>query len=140
LAEKPSFRKSFEKQRCMVVADGFYEWKQTSNGKVPFFFRLKARKPFGMAGLYDSWKKGKEIRSCTIITSPPNELMSRIHNRMPVIIPKDKYDAWLADDFTDQHKLLVPFPSKLMEAYEVSKLINSPKNNGPECVERVKDH
>ena len=143
LAEKQSFKKAFQRRRCLVVADGFYEWQKTgekkSDKKQPFYIRLKSGKPFGFAGLWERNEKiGEPIESCTIITTTPNELMVGLHDRMPVIIPPEQYRLWLdpevQDDLRLQH-LLQPFPSDEMTAYPVSTLVGSPKNDLPQCIE-----
>lgn len=141
LAEKPSFRTAFRRRRCLVLADGFYEWKQEpgSRAKTPMYVRLNSGAPFAFAGLWESWNSpdGSEILSCTIITTRPNPLISGIHNRMPVILPKGGYDRWLdpserkPDELMD---LLQPYPDRELEAYPVSKLVNSPQNDVPECI------
>src|SRR5215210_7603218 len=97
ITEKPSYRNAFKKRRCLVVADGFYEWQKVGDGKRPVFIRLKSGKPFGFAGLYEVWKGTDEqpMTTCTIITTEANELMKPIHERMPVIIPKENEDMWL---------------------------------------------
>jgi len=143
LAEKPSFRNAFRKRRCLVVADGFYEWKRSGEIKKPVYIKLKSGRPFGFAGLYETWTSpdGEEVTTCTIITTEPNELMKPIHNRMPVIVPKDKEDIWLHPDSYEEEltELLKPYPADLMEAYEVSRMVNSPSNNSPECLNPVND-
>ena len=99
VAEKPAFRSSFVAARCLILSDGFYEWKLDSSGKskAPYYIHLHSKKPFAFAGLWDTWMHpdGSEIRSCAIITTSPNELMQPIHNRMPVILPSDSYQLWL---------------------------------------------
>jgi putative SOS response-associated peptidase YedK len=97
VAEKPSFRSAFAKRRCLVVADGFFEWRPAGKRKVPVYIFLKSKKPFGFAGLYESWKDpgGREIRTCTIITTEANEIVRPIHDRMPVILPEGVEDRWL---------------------------------------------
>jgi putative SOS response-associated peptidase YedK len=142
LVEKPSFKNAFRKRRCLIVADGFYEWQKSGATKKPIYIRLKSGRPFGFAGLYETWisPDGEEVTTCTIITTEPNELMKPIHNRMPVIIPKDKEDIWLHTDSYEEElvELLKPYPANLMEAYEVSRMVNSPGNNSPECIEPAK--
>ncbi len=140
VAEKPSFKRPLKSQRCLIVADGFYEWRQTGSQKVPMFIRLKSKHPFGFAGLYDRWKseEGTWITSCTILTTTANELMQPIHQRMPVILPKKDYKKWLDpsnQDLDDLVSLLKPFEANKMVAYQVSPLVNSPRNNSPECIE-----
>ena len=140
LAEKPSFRSPFQKHRCLVLADGFYEWKGEGRAKTPYYIRMKSKEPFGFAGLWSKWidPSKKEIYSCTIITGEPNEILKPIHNRMPMILLPKNRDEWL--DLTNQDtirllKLLEPYPAEEMEAYPVSRLVNSPENNKPECIE-----
>jgi len=138
IAKKPSFRDAFKQRRCLVVADGFYEWKKEGSGKQPHYIRLKEDKPFGFAGLWERWSKdGEEIESCTIITCEPNEMMNPIHNRMPVILDREDYDQWLLGDSKEVGELLKPFPSDRMLAYPVSTLVNSPANDDERCLERV---
>jgi putative SOS response-associated peptidase YedK len=138
VAEKPSYRKAFQERRCLIVADGFYEWQKTDNGKQPFYIRMEDESPFAFAGLWESWRNGGEIRSCTIITTTPNELAASIHNRMPVILHPEDYDMWLDPDFEEREpltSLLKPFPAEAMEAYPVSRRINKPANNDAGVVE-----
>ncbi len=141
LGEKPAFRGAFKYKRCMVLADGFYEWKTipSSKTKIPHYIRLKTGKPFALAGLWDEWQApdGGSVRTCTIVTTTPNELMASIHNRMPVILEQKDYSDWLdrAARTPDSLKHLIKaFPTELMEAYAVSTLVNSPENDRPECV------
>ncbi|MDI6739833.1 MAG: SOS response-associated peptidase [Candidatus Edwardsbacteria bacterium] len=139
LSEKPGFKQAFAKRRCLVVADGFYEWRQEGNSKTPFFVQLKSAKPFAFAGLYEKWKSpaGKEIESCAIITTTPNPLMKPIHDRMPAILDRKHCDQWLDPSANDSQKLsalLKPYDPDKMEAYPVSQLVNSPKNDSPECI------
>lgn len=145
LAEKPSFLKPLERRRCLVLADGFYEWRKVdgARAKVPMRFVLKSREPFAFAGLWDIWKKpdGSEVRSFTIITTEPNDLMRPIHNRMPCLLRPQDEEKWLDPDLRDATKLLpvlAPYPAKEMEAYEVSTLVNSPRNDSPECVKQAR--
>lgn len=142
VAEKPSFRSAFRKRRCLVLADGFYEWKGEAPPKVPMRIRLKSKEPFAFAGLWETWRPpdGEPVRSCTIITTTPNPLMAEIHNRMPVILSDEAISIWLdegATDPADLLPLLAPFPADRMEAYAVAPLVNSPANDRPECVEPV---
>jgi len=143
LAEKPSFRRALQKRRCLVIADGFYEWKTEGKRKTPMFITLKSREPFGFAGLWETWKapNGEAVHSCTIITTTPNTLMESIHNRMPVILSRKAEASWLdrtVDDPQTLLPLLVPYPDKEMSAYEVSLLVNSPRNDVPACIEPVR--
>jgi putative SOS response-associated peptidase YedK len=138
-ATKPSFRRAFRSRRCLVVADGFYEWQRTDGRKQPYFVGLKNDRPFGLAGLWERWEKGGEpVESCTILTTDANELMRPIHERMPVIIPHDEYGLWLdprCQETGQLGRLLRPFPSEGMVAYRVSTVVNNPKNDVPQCVE-----
>jgi putative SOS response-associated peptidase YedK len=137
VSEKPSFRTPFKRKRCLVIADGFFEWQKQGGEKQPFYIHLKSDKPFAFAGLFDVWDSPDEtITSCAIITTEANELMEPIHDRMPVILSRKDADFWIAtqDEPKDLLELLKPYPSKLMEAYAVSKLVNAPRNNTPDCV------
>ncbi|WP_044748447.1 SOS response-associated peptidase [Bacillus alveayuensis] len=141
LAEKPAFKHAFRKQRCIIPADGFYEWKKTANGKQPMRIKLKSNEVFGFAGLWSRWKApdGQIVHSCTIITTEPNELMQDIHNRMPVILRKEDEKVWLDQSIEDTYllqDLLKPYPADKMEAYEVSTLVNSPRNEGPDLIKK----
>jgi putative SOS response-associated peptidase YedK len=141
-ATKPSFRRAFRSRRCLVVADGFYEWQRTNGRKQPYFVGLQNDRPFGLAGLWERWEKhGEPVESCTILTTDANELMQPIHERMPVIIPPDQYGLWLDPRCQDTGmlaKLLRPFPSEGMLAYRVSTLVNNAKNDVPQCVEAMR--
>ncbi|WLR56799.1 SOS response-associated peptidase [Mesobacillus subterraneus] len=136
--EKASFKHALKQRRCLILTDGFYEWKKEGKQKQPYRFGMKSKQPFALAGLWENWKKdGKEITSCTIITTGPNQVTEKIHDRMPVILPKNKLDIWLDSSFAkpDQIKqLLVPFDADLMDAYPVSTAINSSKNEGKELI------
>jgi putative SOS response-associated peptidase YedK len=141
VAQKKSFARAFRKQRCLVVADGFYEWRKLADGKrkIPMYVHLKADRPFGFAGLYENWKSkdGMVLQTCTIITTQPNALMAPIHNRMPVIIAPEKRKIWLDREIQDASilmPLLAPYDANEMEAYEVSKRVNSPSFNDPDCI------
>ncbi|MED4732363.1 SOS response-associated peptidase [Aneurinibacillus migulanus] len=137
--EKASFKTPFWRQRCLILSNGFYEWKKVGKGKTPIRFRLKGDKPFAFAGLWERWKsdEGEEIYTCTIITTEPNDLTREVHNRMPVILHAKSEKIWLdssVDDAELLKSLLIPYPSSEMEAYEVSNLVNSPKNTGAEFI------
>lgn len=141
LAEKPSFRNAYKRRRCLIFADGFYEWRKEpgSSSKTPYYIHMKSNEPFGFAGLWEYWNSpyGDPVLSCTIITTSPNLLVAPIHNRMPVILPKDAIDSWLkpgeaAPDELDH--LLAPYPADSMEAYPVSTVVNSPANDIPQCI------
>ncbi|MBB6444951.1 SOS response-associated peptidase [Bacillus benzoevorans] len=143
LAQKPSFRDAYQKRRCVVLADSFYEWKRhEDNAKTPMRIKLKSDELFAMAGIWERWKspKGNTLFTCTIITTSPNELMKDIHDRMPVILQREDEKIWLDPSIQDTNRLnqlLKPFPQEWLEAYEVSSLVNSPKNNSPSLIERV---
>lgn len=139
VAEKPAFRRLIGKRRCLVLADGFFEWRKEGKRKVPMRIVLKERELFAFAGLWDSWKKpdGGELRTFTIITTEANSLLRPIHDRMPVILDNLTQKEWLDPERQDPKILTVllqPFPSELMDAYEVSTLVNSPANDRPDCV------
>jgi putative SOS response-associated peptidase YedK len=141
LAEKPAFRAAFRRRRCLVFADGFYEWRQEPGSKVktPMYIKLKSGDPFAFAGLWEIWHAGdgSEIKSCTIITTSPNRLMEEIHNRMPVILPREAYSEWLKPGEVEPNNLnplLEPYPENEMLAYPVSRMVNSPQNDVPECI------
>jgi putative SOS response-associated peptidase YedK len=139
LAEKKSFKPAFEKQRCLVVADGFFEWKKEGTLKKPYYIRLKSGKPFGFAGLYNVWTspEGEQITTSTIITTEANELIQPIHDRMPVITPVDKYDLWLDPAVHDKDILapvLMPFSSREMETFRVTSKMSSFRYNSPENI------
>ncbi len=137
--EKPSFRSAFRKRRCLIPADGFYEWQKTNNGKQPFYTRMCNGAPFAFAGLWESWRENDEpeVRTCTILTTEPNELLAPVHNRMPVILHPDSYDTWLTPDAGEDTltELFEPYPSEAMETYPVSRLVNSPSNDDERCIE-----
>jgi putative SOS response-associated peptidase YedK len=149
LLEKPSFRSAFAHRRCLILADGFYEWyrpggKKTGRGvpaPVPYLFRLADEKPFMIAGLWESWKSptGDLINSCTIITTNANDLVGRVHERMPVILDKSTMWAWLEPQakMPVLQSLLAPYPPEKMEARQVSTLVNSPAVDSPELIERA---
>ena len=141
IAEKPSFRGGFKYKRCIIPADGFYEWqaRKGEKTKTPYFIHMKDRKPFAFAGLWDEWHspEGDSLRTCTIITTEPNDLMSALHNRMPVILEPKDYDLWLdpAPQTPDNLlHLIKPFATDKMSAYPVSTLVNKPTNDIPEGV------
>jgi putative SOS response-associated peptidase YedK len=140
VAEKPSFRDSFKKRRCLVLANGYYEWKKVGRSRVPHYVYPVSERPFGFAGLYDSWKSkdGEAFSTCTIITTEPNELLRPLHDRMPAIIPKDRESVWLDNSVADEKSLLSllkPSISEALEIREVSTLVNSPLNDVPECMQ-----
>jgi putative SOS response-associated peptidase YedK len=133
-AEKPAFRNAIRQRRCLVLADGFYEWQQAVGGKQPFYFRIDAGAPFAMAGLWERWRTpdGGTVETCTILTTQANPLLAPLHDRMPVILPPATYDLWLDPSLRDagplQH-LFVPFPAEGMDTYPVSKAVNRVAND-----------
>jgi putative SOS response-associated peptidase YedK len=140
VAEKPSFRVAFRQRRCLIVADGFYEWQQLdgSRQKQPYFISLRDEGLFAFAGLYEQWESpsGEVSDTCTIITTTANELVEPIHERMPVILAPQDYSQWLAPNGAardDLQALLDPYPAAEMRAYPVSTVVNSPKNDRPDC-------
>jgi putative SOS response-associated peptidase YedK len=147
-AEKPAFRSAFKRRRCLVLADGFYEWlKPGGRGvpSVPYYFHEKDHAPFTFAGLWDEWEnaEGKPLRSCTILTCPANEVVRPVHDRMPVILEETARWAWLTREAVqDLQALLVPVQEGFLGAYAVSRAVNSPANDSPDCVERAaeQDH
>ena len=142
VADNPSFKKPFRHNRCLIVADGFYEWRKEQDRKIPVYVRPVDGRPFGLAGLYSDWSPpdGDKLRTCTIITTEPNSLLKPIHNRMPVIITRQDSRLWLDPNVQDPESLtplLLPYDSELMEAYDVSRAVNSPANDSPENIEPV---
>jgi len=140
LASKRTFKDALRKRRCLLPADGFYEWKTTASGqRCPIYFRRKDQRPFAFAGLWEPTRLGGEFsKTATIITTNSNSLIEPIHDRMPVILMEEDYQRWLDSaekEPEDLLSLLKPFPPDQMEAIEVSKLVNSPKNEGPECIQ-----
>jgi|ERR1043166_1594929 putative SOS response-associated peptidase YedK len=139
LAGKPAFRAAFKRRRCLILGNGYYEWKVAGKQKWPFYFRMKDDKPFTFAGVWETWK-GEEpaIESCSIITTDGNELTRDVHDRMPVILSGDDALAWLdptIEDPTALLELLRPYPAEEMMAIPVSQLVNSVKNNNAQCIE-----
>jgi len=142
---KRVFSHSFKKKRCLIPATGFYEWQKTKDGKRPMHIRLQSKDPFAFAGIYSHWKAPTEtiIMSCSILTTQPNDLLKPIHDRMPVILDVDQEDAWLDsanDDIDALKRMLDPFPSNLMEVYEVSTYVNNARNDGPQCTQPAKSN
>ena len=141
-ATKPSFRSAFKCRRCLIVADGFYEWQKTEGKKQPHYIGMKDSRPFGIAGLWECWERGEEpVESCAILTTGANALMEPIHERMPVILSPKLFDQWLDSGFKDSEKLIglmQPYKAKDMLAYAVSLRVNNPKNDKATCVEPIK--
>ncbi len=144
LTEKPAFRTALQRRRCLIPADGFYEWQPdpASKRKTPMYIQMKDQKPFAFAGLWDTWQDpaGSALRSCTIITTTTNSLMATIHDRMPAILPHTHYRDWLDLEKPEPAalvKLLAPYPADEMQATPISSYVNIPKNEGPRCIESM---
>lgn len=145
VATKPAFKESFARRRCIVPADGFYEWERLeAGGKLPHFIHSSEGGPLALAGLWGSWKDpegGDRLTTCTIVTTKPNELVGKIHNRMPVVLPRDAWAQWLDPDFDDLgalQSMLTAAGEGVLAEHPVSTLVNSVKNNFPECIERLR--
>jgi putative SOS response-associated peptidase YedK len=137
--EKPSFRDAFRRRRCIVPADGFYEWKREGDRKQPFFFRLKDERPFGFAGLWERWEgqDGQVINSCTIMTTEANGVLRPVHDRMPVILHPEDYEMWLEAGERERRllkELMRPYPDEEMTGHPVSPAVNSTRGRGPELI------
>jgi len=140
VAEKPAFRRAFRERRCLVLADGFYEWRREGKSKQPFYIARKDRQPFAFAGLWETWMPpdaGESVDSCTIITTDANELVGEFHHRMPVILDAGDFDIWLDADADEQDLLVLlrPCPAGRMQAWPVRDTVNSPAHETPECIE-----
>lgn len=139
-AEKPSFRTAFKHKRCLILADGFYEWKKLAGrSKQPMFFSTQHQGLITFAGLWSTWEtpEGNSLHTCTILTTQPNGVVQEAHDRMPVILPPDKRETWLASEETEVlQSLLVPYPAEKMISYPVSTHVNNTRFNDPACVER----
>jgi putative SOS response-associated peptidase YedK len=140
LTGKGAFKNLVESRRCLVPADGFYEWRKEAKRKVPMWFHLKSKEPFAFAGLWDIWRKpdGNKLETFTIITTEPNELMRPIHNRMPVILRREDEEQWLDVSgalFEKARSVLNPYRADDMDAHDVSTLVNKPENDSAECIQ-----
>ena len=143
LTQKAAFKDAFRRRRCLVLGDGFFEWQKQGATKTPLFIHLQPERSFGFAGLYETWTPplGEPLVTCTIVTTEPNELVRPIHDRMPVILAKEAEDLWLDPELEDHTRLLdllQAYPAAEMDAYTVSNLVNSVKNDSPECIEPAK--
>jgi putative SOS response-associated peptidase YedK len=144
LTDLPSFKPLVDRRHCIIPTDGFYEWRKEGKRKVPMWVHLKSKELFALAGLWDMWRKpdGKRMESFTIITTEPNELVRPIHNRMPVILCREDEEQWLDASrtaFTKAQLLLKPYPEKLMDAHDVSPIVNSAKYDALECIRPIAD-
>ncbi len=135
----PVFRDAFRHKRCLVPASGYYEWKTgPRNEKTPYYFHLKSGEPFAFAGLWDVWGEAADkVVTCCTITVPPNELAATVHDRMPLIIPRERFDRWLSPDtpMAELRTLLTPYPAGEMDTYRVGKAVGNPRTEGPQCIE-----
>jgi putative SOS response-associated peptidase YedK len=141
-AEKSSFKNNLRRWRCLILADGFFEWSKSGpgGGKTPYYITLNDHSPFAFAGLWDLWQspEGDQLKTACILTTTPNDLVKPIHNRMPVILAPESYSSWLKEEEGPAEEflpLLQPFPSGKMQAYPVSSYVNSPLNNSPQCIQ-----
>ena len=144
IGEKPSFRDAFRKRRCLIVADGFYEWKTENKKKLPYWIHFADRKPFAFAGLWENWDSpdGKKIESCTIITTSANAFLKPLHDRMPVILPKEHYASWLdqgIDQVKELQNLFEPLPDEALRMFAVSPQVNGPRFDDPSCIEPLEE-
>ena len=145
VASKPAFRSAFKKRRCLVVADGFYEWKKAGKSKQPFYISRADTQPFVMAGLWESWSDKSDpsadpIETCSVITTTANALMGPLHDRMPVILEQKEFEFWLDKEFTDHEyleSLLVPFEPDELQAFPVDTIVNKAANDVPQCIEPI---
>lgn len=142
LTEKPAFRRLFERKRCIIPADSFYEWMKLGKAKQPMRIMMKSGEPFAFAGLFDTWASpiGDKLHTCTIVTTKPNDVVADIHDRMPVILRQEDEGIWLDREKFDSdllQSLLVPYDSDMMRAYPVSTMVGSPKNDLPECIQEI---
>ena len=139
LATKPAFREAYKARRCLVVADGFFEWQRHAHRKQPYYITRADGEPIGFAGLWERWRRGDEtIESCTIVTTDANELVRPLHDRMPVIVDRDDYRTWLDPDERDPQRLaqlLHPAPEEALVSYPVNPVVNSAQVDSPECIE-----
>ncbi len=144
LAEKPSFRAALKSRRCLILANGFYEWQKTSGPKQPHYICMRNQEPMVFAGLWERWEKGEQeqaLESCTIITTTANKLIAPIHHRMPVILDNEKQKTWLSDTLLEPEQLrstLLPAPSGRMLTWPVSRGVNSPGNQGPDLIQKAR--
>jgi putative SOS response-associated peptidase YedK len=142
-ADKPMFRSSFTKRRCLIPIDGFYEWERKVKGKLPHYIYGVDGKPLPVAGLWSAWTdpdSDERLLTCTILTGSPNPLLERIHDRMPIIMPPQRWDAWLDTSLTDKEtvkELMTVYPADLMDEYAVSTLVNKVQNNSIDLITRL---
>ena len=141
VAEKPSFREAFKRRRCIIPADGFYEWQRAGGRKLPFFFQMKDERPFGFAGLWERWQgEGPVVESCAILTTAANEVLRPVHDRMPVILHPDDYELWMGVDERKLdliEELLRPYPAGEMRAHRVGEEVNDARRQGDGLIEEL---
>ncbi|MCY7383900.1 MAG: SOS response-associated peptidase [Microcoleus sp. CAN_BIN18] len=142
VAEKPAFRSAIKHRRCLIVADGFYEWLPLLKHKQPYYFQMAEGEPFAFAGLWENWQspEAEKIVSCTIITTAANETVQPVHDRMPVILPECDWKQWLDPAVNSAQEvlpLLKPYASEAMKAKAVSAIVNSPTRDSPECIQAI---
>jgi putative SOS response-associated peptidase YedK len=140
LDTRSSFSESFQRRRCLILADGFYEWRKTGKARQAFYFQMKDGRAFAFAGIWDRWRRNETtIKSCAIITTDANELLEPVHDRMPVILPEDKYELWLNEEVApaELKKLLEPYSSEQMQSYPVSSQVNHADVDNEELIKRV---
>ena len=140
VAEKPAFRTAFRRRRCLIPADGFYEWQAQADGKQPYYIRVRDGRPFAFAGLWEHWEGPDAVglESCTILTTRPNDMLAQVHDRMPVILPPEAYQDWLwpvERQAAELLGLLNPYPSEEVTFHPVSRIVNSPRNESAKCIE-----
>ncbi|MFQ5967828.1 MAG: SOS response-associated peptidase [Acidimicrobiia bacterium] len=141
----PAFRDAFRRRRCLIPADGFYEWQERPEGKLPHYIRLQSGEPMGFAGIWSRWRdpaSGERLTTCAIVTGRPNEVVEALHNRMPVVLERSQWEAWLETDGVEPDALLAmltPAPAEAMIAHPVSSLVNSVDNNLPELISPLQE-
>lgn len=143
VATKPAIRSAYKRGRCLVPADGFYEWQQAGAAKIPHHILMRDGEPFAFAGLWEIWsdqaQAAEPLRTCTVITTTPNALVTPLHDRMPVILAREHYGTWLNGDTAPEERaaLLAPFPAEAMRAYPISSRVNSPRNDDAALLDPV---
>lgn len=141
LIEKPSFRDAFKRRRCLVPGDGFYEWKTDGKQKQPYYFSMKSGEPFALAGVWESWRSpdGEVLRTYCLITTGPNDIMRPVHDRMPVIIPRNDYEVWLTGDSVHALDFIRPYQADEMQVWAVSKRVSKYTEEGADLIRPIKN-
>jgi putative SOS response-associated peptidase YedK len=140
LATKESWEFLLRRRRCLVLADGYYEWTSNDKSRTPMFFHLSGHRPFALAGIWDRWQRdGDVLETCSIITTDPSAFAARVHHRMPVVLTLDAAEEWIDPSTRSRRavELMAPYEAADLECYEVSRFVNSPANDSPECIEPV---